>query len=241
MTMNVLLSAALALGAAGPPCAGPCGVVFVVGGVGGLDSLGLSARWALPAAGVPHEVRELDWTHGKLRLLRDLQDTRHLLLKADELADQVRAYKAEYPERPVYLVGHSAGAGLILATAERLPPAAVERLVLLSPAVSPAYDLRPALRATRGEIVSFCSGWDWVFLDWGTSLFGTVDRVYSPSAGHGGFVKPDDLDEEGRELYRRLVQVPWRWECLFDGRGGGHTSTSMPLFVYKHVAPWLRP
>jgi pimeloyl-ACP methyl ester carboxylesterase len=243
MSMSVWLSAALALGLAAPPDSGPApaGVVFVVGGVGGLDALGPSAEWALPAAGVRHEVREFDWTHGKLRLLRDLQDLRHLLAKADELAALVRAVKAEAPDRPVYLVGHSAGAGLILAASERLPPATVERMVLLSPAVSPTFDLRPALRATRGEVVTFCSALDGFFLDWGTSTFGTVDRVYGPSAGKDGFREPDGLDAEGRALYRRLVQAPWDWSCLFDFRGWGHTSTSMPLFVYKHVAPWLMP
>src|SRR5262249_40427310 len=44
--------------------AGPRGVVFVVGGVGGFDVLANAAQWALPRAGVPHEVREFVWTHG---------------------------------------------------------------------------------------------------------------------------------------------------------------------------------
>src|SRR5262249_55875138 len=156
-------------------------------GIGGLDTLGVCARCVLPAAGVVHEVREFDWTHGKLRLLRDLQDTRHLIAKADELAEQVRRVKEEDPRRPVFLVGHSAGAGLVRAAAERLPPATLERLIVLSAAVSPTYDLRPALRATRGEVVAFSSQMDLFVLDWGTSLFGTVDRVYGPSAGQCGF------------------------------------------------------
>ena len=50
-----------------------------------------------------------------------------------------------------------------------------------------AYDLAGALRATRREVVCFCSANDQVILNWGTWLFGTVDRVYGPSAGLRGF------------------------------------------------------
>src|ERR1700720_1142561 len=107
--------AALALSAAqaddGPVAVKP-GVLFVVGGVGGVDPLQTWAPLALPLAGVPQEVRVFEWTHGKFRMLRDLQDTRYLKDRAAELADQVRAVKAEDPSRPIFLMGHSAGAAL---------------------------------------------------------------------------------------------------------------------------------
>jgi pimeloyl-ACP methyl ester carboxylesterase len=216
------------------------GVVFVVGGIGGLDPLGMSAKVALPLAGVKHEIREFCWTHGKLKLLRDLQDTRYLLARAGEMAVEVQKVKADHPERPVYLVGHSAGAAVVLAAAEQLPVGTLQRLIVLSAAVSPAFDLRPALRATRGELVAFNSGCDWVVLGWGTNQFGTADRVYSPSAGMVGFETPLGLEDEGRALYRRLVQRPWRMDMLLAGCGGAHHSTTMPLFLARFVAPWLR-
>jgi pimeloyl-ACP methyl ester carboxylesterase len=230
-----------AVGADGPPAEPPRGVVFVVGGIGGLDPI---QTWGPPTfrwAGVPGEVRLFRWTHGKARFLRDLQDTRHLLVKAGELADAVRTVLESEPGRPVYLVGHSAGAALILAAAERLPPNSLERIILLSAAVSPGYDLRPALGAVRGEVVAFSSTWDWLWLGWGTSQFGTADRVYGPSAGLSGFRIPEDLDAEGRERYMRLVQVRWGLRDLLDGCGGAHHSTGMPLFLATQVAPWLRP
>src|SRR5262249_29766503 len=59
------------------------GVVFVVDGVGGFDVMGKAAQGALPRAGVRHEIRVFIWTHGWGQLLKDLQDTRHLLHKAD--------------------------------------------------------------------------------------------------------------------------------------------------------------
>jgi pimeloyl-ACP methyl ester carboxylesterase len=225
-----------------PLSAGPLrGVVFVAGGVGGLDPLQVWAPLAFSWAEVPHEVRVFEWTHGICRPIKDLRDRAHLLAQAKLLADAVTAVKTQAPERPVYLVGHSAGAGLVLAAAEQLPPGSIERIVLLSAAVSPTYDLRPALRSTRGEIVSFHSSHDRLLLDWGTSLFGTVDRLYGPAAGLKGFVRPEQLDEEGRRLYARLVEVPWAWKRLLEWHGGWHHSTTMPAFLAVQVAPRLKP
>jgi pimeloyl-ACP methyl ester carboxylesterase len=222
--------------AAAPPA--EQAVVFVAGGIGGLDPLQLWAPLTLPHSGVTHEIRVFEWTHGKCRFLRDLQDAQHLQAEADRLADKVREALEE--GRPVYLLGHSAGAGLVLATAGRLPPGSLERVIVLSAAVSPDYDLRPALRAARGGVVSFSSTCDRLTLGWGTSQFGTVDRVYGPAAGLDGFRVPDALDAEGQALYARLVQRPWRWGMLLEGCGGGHHGPTMPLFLARHVAPWLR-
>jgi pimeloyl-ACP methyl ester carboxylesterase len=219
----------------------PRGVVFVVGGIGGLDPLQAWAPWALPWAGVGHEITVFRWTHGICRPLRDLQDTTYLLARGGELADAVRAVQKRQPARPIYLIGHSAGTGVVLAAAENLPPASLERIILLSPAVSPTFDLCPALRACRGGIVSFNSAFDRFMLHWGTGTFGTVDRIYGPSAGCCGFQVPEPLDDEGRKLYDRLVQVPWSWERLLDFCGGLHNSTTMPIFLGRQVAPWLRP
>ena len=217
------------------------GVVFVVGGIGGMDPVNLWVPLTLPRAGVPHELRNFPWTHGKGRLLRDLQDVRHILAKGAELADAVRAVKEADPDRPVYLLGHSAGAAVSLAAAEQLPPGTLERVILLAAAVSPEYDLRPALRATRNEIVCFNSTCDILFLSWGTSQFGTADRFYGPAAGLGGFRPPADLDDEGRSLYDKVVQVQWRPDHLLLFRGGLHHSSCMPLFLANSVAPWLFP
>jgi hypothetical protein len=217
------------------------GVVLVVCGIGGIDFVALSSQWALPRAGVRHEIREFPWSHGKGRLLRDLQDTQHCLRKANELAAEVRKIKAQDPERPVYLVGKSGGTGLVLAAAEQLPPETLERIILLSPALSPNYDLRPALRATKHEIVSFYSPYDQLVLNWGTSQFGTIDRFYGASAGLHGFVIPNDQGGEDRALYDRLVQVKWNPAMILEGHLGSHLGTSMPAFVAKEVAPWLKP
>ena len=117
----------------------PPGIVFQVGGVGGIGLMGLTTRWSLPRAGLPHEIREFTWTHGKGHVLLDLQDTRHCMAKAQELAEEIRKVKADQPDRPVYVLAHSGGG--VVTAAELLPGTTIERIVLLSAAVS-NYDLR---------------------------------------------------------------------------------------------------
>jgi hypothetical protein len=226
--------------AAKPEATAPRGLVVVVGGVGGIDIVGCAAQWALPRAGIPHEVVDFYWTHGWGQVFKDLQDTQHCLRKADELACYLSCRKFFEPDLPIYLVGKSGGAGLVLAAAEQLPPATLERIILLSPAVSPSYDLRPALCATKRELVSFYSPFDRLVLGWGTSHFGTEDRYYGPSAGLWGFRVPSQLPAADRPLYDRLVQLPWRPGMIKEGYLGGHFGTSFPSFVAKEVAPWLK-
>lgn len=241
MSLTLAILCALAPADNGPIAQPRPGVVFVVGGIGGLDPLNLWVPLVLPHAGVPHELRNFHWTHGKCRLLRDLQDVRNLEQKGCELAEEIRAVKAADPQRPVYLLAHSAGTAVCLAAAEQLPPGTIERIVLLAAAVSPDYDLRPALRATRLEVVAFSSSWDLFFLDWGTSQFGTADRFYGPSAGLRGFCRPAILDKEGQQLYDRLVQIQWKPGQLLQFCGGLHHSSCMPIYLSQSVAPWLRP
>jgi hypothetical protein len=229
------------LGAAQPPAAHPRGVVIVVGGVGGIDVAGFSAQLVLPHAGIQHEVIDFYWSHGKGKIFKDLQDTPHALQKADELAWLVWQYRLFQPERPIFLIGKSGGTGLVLAALERLPPGLVERAILLSAAVSPNYDLRPALRNVKQEIVSFYSPCDRFILGWGTSHFGTIDRTYGPSAGLIGFQVPAHLSPEDKALYDRFIQFPWHPGMIFQGHLGGHIANSLPVFMAKQVAPWLKP
>ncbi len=216
------------------------GVIFTVGGVGGFDLLGGSARSAFSRAGLPHEVRDFVWTHGWGQVFKDLQDHRHLARQAEELAAEIQRIKEADAERPVFVVAKSGGTALVLTAIEQLPAATVERVVLLSAAVSPDYDLRPALRGCKRGIVSFHSRHDRLILGWGTSEFGTADRVYGPSAGLVGFNTPADLDDEDQKLYDRLLQIPWNARMVRDGHVGTHLGTSLPGFLRKQVAPLLK-
>jgi hypothetical protein len=216
------------------------GVVITVEGIGGIDLLGGAVTTACRKAGLSHDVRRFVWTHGAGKFFRDLQDTQHLLRKAQELAATVRDQREKEPNRPVYIIAKSGGTGLSLFALESLPPNSVERVILLSAAVSPTYDLRPALRASRLGIVSFHSHYDQFILNWGTRHFGTADRYYGPSAGLHGFEVPQQLDEEGSALYDKLTQIPWNSRMLWEGNNGGHLGSGSTTFITQEVMPWLR-
>jgi len=217
------------------------GLVIVVEGIGGVDLVGKSAEYSLKKVGLPHEIHHFNWTHGTGKLLKDLQDTQHILKKADELAAFIKAYREKYPNRPIYVIGKSGGTGIVLYALQTLPAQSVDRVILLSPAVSPTFDLRAALRATRQEIVSFHSHNDRMVLGLGTSQFGTIDRYYGNSAGMVGFTIPEQLSQEDRPLFMRLVQVPFSMRMLREGTStGSHLATSLPWFMTGEVVPWLR-
>ncbi len=99
----VLLALAYPVGAAAAgqgsdPAA--TGIVFVVEGIGGLDFVAHAAQASLVHAGLPDEIRIFAWTHGTGHFLKDLQDTKHVLLKADELAAEVLRVKESDPAGP---------------------------------------------------------------------------------------------------------------------------------------------
>jgi hypothetical protein len=223
------------------PMPAEAGLIITVEGIGGLDMIGINAVAAFRKAGIPHEVRRFTWTHGTGRLLLDLQDTQHILKKAEELAKIITDYRKLHPTAPIYIVAKSGGTGLALFATQLLPPNTIDRLILLSAAVSPNFDLRPALRATKREVVSFYSHNDQFILNWGTRTFGTIDRFYGPSAGMTGFVLPANLNDDERRTFARLIQVPWQARMLRDAHYvGTHSGTSMPGFLQSEVAPWLR-
>jgi pimeloyl-ACP methyl ester carboxylesterase len=229
-----LLFQAGAVGAAEPE---PKPVVFLVGGIGRLILLGPSARFALPRAGVEYELRDFRWQHEKGGELRDLQDEPYLLQKSADLAHAICTIRSCQPNRPVYLIGHSAGCAVVVHAAELLPAQSVQRIIMLSPALSPSYDLTKALRATKREIVSFNSRLDPTLRC--TMLFGTADRFYCVAAGVHGFTQPADLDDEGQHCYERLVQIPWTWKRLLELQGPWHNSPTFPLYLGRQVVPWL--
>lgn len=215
------------------------GVVFLIGGAGGIENLHGFTRWAMRQAGCPHELRHFSWAHGKGRVVRDIQDTRHLLKKADELTQEILHYQVQFPDRPIYLIGKSTGCLIALMAAEKLPVASVEKIILLSPAVSPSYDLTAALGATRTEIYSYHSRLDFVVLDWGTSIFGTADRYYTKCAGLSGFDQPAPRSPASY-FYERLKQKEWSMSHVWYGHLGGHLGNGMPLFLLFEVVPRLQ-
>jgi pimeloyl-ACP methyl ester carboxylesterase len=213
------------------------GIVYIVEGVGGFGVAPKVMQKILIESGVPHDIRQFHWSHGFGRWHADLTDDENLRRKGSALADAIMDVHVREIGRPVYLVARSGGTALVLRALAELPEQSVERVILLSAAVSPSYDLTPALRAVRMDVVSFWSPKDKLILGYGTSVFGTADGVQGDSAGLVGFQLPAESDETAIVEYKKLRQIEWDASMRKTYNFGTHVGTTMPLFVRHYVAP----
>ena len=197
----------------------------------------------LHEGGVKGAIRVFNWglpfPGGYLANLTRVDRTRR---RARDVAAEVVAYQDKYPGRPVYLVAQSGGAGAAVFAAEALPEGRmVDGVVLLGGALSPGYNLSKALRKCRKGLLNSHSKRDTFILNWGTRLFGTVDRVFTRAAGCVGFRVPEGLTGEEKKLYEeKLHQLAW-CEDLAEScnHWGGHLSSGGEEFLAKHIAPWI--
>lgn len=212
--------------------------VFVADGAGNFQVASQTLRAVARADGYPLDVICCDWSHGYLRMLADQVDYPHARSEGCQLAAMIADYHAVHPEKPIYLIGHSAGAMVILTALEELPPGTVDRAVLLSPSVSALYDVRPALHAVKEGLNVFYSQDDYVYLGLVTRLLGTSDRRWAVSSGRVGFLVPQACYTSELE---KLIQRAWRPEDARLGNDGGHFGNYQPDFLRHHVIPLLQP
>ena len=129
------------------------GLVLVVDGVGGLELCGTALRYVVGAERLPYVIHIFSWGHGVGRWYADLTNAVNRDTKARLVADAIERYKLNWAGDPVFLVAKSGGSGVVVKALEFLDKMTVERVVLLAPALSPAYDLSGALApsATRSS------------------------------------------------------------------------------------------
>jgi hypothetical protein len=216
------------------------GVVFVADGAGNWQGTSLALRDTLEETGVPLRVETFPWSHGNGRFIADQVDEEYARSQGQCLARQVAQLRQSAPSQRIYLVAHSAGAQVVLAAAEALPPGSVERIILLAPAVSSAYDVRPALCCARQGLDVFYSRRDIGWLGIGTYIVGTSDRYWEPAAGRIGFAfqacSPQDA-----ALQAKLRQHPWDASVEWTGHRGGHYGCNSPCYLRAYVAPLFLP
>ncbi len=219
----------------------PRGLVMVIGGVGGLDWCGIALRRMLKDRRPPHAIQIFPWGLGFGRWHADLTNAINRDPKARLIAETIRLYKASQPGCPVFVVAKSGGSGVAVKALELLDEEAVERVVLLAPALSPSYDLTAALCAVRREMVVFWSPLDLLVLGAGTRLFGTIDRVRTIGAGLVGFRLPpvNAANAARHREYGKLRQVRWHPRMAASGNLGGHMGPDSPFFLRKYVVPLL--
>jgi pimeloyl-ACP methyl ester carboxylesterase len=212
--------------------------VFVANGSGDFHSVCTNLRQVVAETAAPLQIETYVWSHGRGRYLTDHVDHVNHLVHGGLLAGRVAAYRQAYPDRRVYLVGHSAGSAVALAAAEMLPPNSVDRIILLAPSVCTAYDLRPSLRTARSGIDVFHSDRDRLILGLGMRLIGTADGACHVAAGQCGFT-PIIAGPEDAALYSKLRQHPWDQAVEWTGHHGGHYGSNRACFLRAYVLPLL--
>jgi pimeloyl-ACP methyl ester carboxylesterase len=209
------------------------GLVLILPGIEGRSFLNLAVLQGLLDAGVPYGLEIIDWTTGwKPLVLYHLRALRRNRRVAAHLAHRIAAYRREYPGRPVWLIGHSGGCGMTLLTAEQLPDdVRLTGAVLLAAAVSPRYDVGPAVARTERGLWTFHSLLDCLFVGVGTTVFGSFDGVHGPAAGMVGLRNaPDGVRQTGYSL-RMIGQFNL----------GGHFGCVHRVFIAETIAPLLLP
>jgi dienelactone hydrolase len=71
--------------------------------------------------GLPYAVEVIDWTRGPFLFPMNLRAIERNRKEAQAIARRILEYQDRHPGRPVFLVGHSGGAGIILLLLEALP------------------------------------------------------------------------------------------------------------------------
>ncbi|MFQ5423566.1 MAG: esterase/lipase family protein [Phycisphaerae bacterium] len=218
------------------------GLVIILPGIEGRSRWNLDLARGLDEGGVDLGIEIYDWgTAVPFGLLINLTDKARNRRVATELSRRILRYRAKHPGRPVHLIGHSGGAGVALMAVEALPAEArVTSVILLAAAVSPNLDLRRTLRRTEHGVYNYYSDRDIGYLKLGTSMFGTMDRRYGPSAGAVGFRKPRFFKGADDALYDKLHAIRWRPAMRRYGHDGGHTDWTGRPFVRHYLAPLIR-
>ena len=217
------------------------GLVFSLDGVGGYNWGPRWLREGLEEGGVKYGIYIFDWGHGPAGMfVADLWDVEGNKKRAGELAELVERYQKSYPGRPVYLIGHSGGGGMVVFALEEMKAGVqVDDVFLLAPALDPDRNLAPALAHVRNRCYVTYSKADLGLMGLGTTIFTTMDGKHKAGAGLVGFNMPAELSEGERVQYGKLLQAGWEGSLLKVGHFGGHMGWTSAGFAKEIIAPIL--
>jgi len=236
---SAILAALLALAAAG--CATPViapqqpNTVIVVPGLGGDGGDYAQIVHALHDAGCQDRLCVFNWGCSWALFPITLASSGLHHDTERRLAALIIQWRKDHPGSRIALIGHSAGAGVIVGMLARLDDSVtVGPVILLAPALSPDFDLRPAL-AHANCIHVFYSADDWFWQGIGSTIFGGYDGVHRDGAGRRGFTLAHLSDEQKC----KVIQHPWQpqWKSL--GEDGGHFDWMSGPFVAHVLAPLI--
>ncbi len=232
----------VATGCMQPPIVSTCcpeaGVVVMLPGVEGSGWQLTGMVKGLQEAGLDRRIDIIAWGKYPFGSLDNLMNIKANRCRAREIATRITEHHSANPEAPITLLGYSGGGGIAILTAEALPEdVEVDRIILIAAALAPEYDLSRALPRCHFGLVSFYSPRDRFFLGIGTSLFGTIDRKNTDSAGRVGF-----LDADGQlQTSPKIEQIEWTSEWLKLGHWGGHLGWLARDWARDILAPKIDP
>ncbi len=210
------------------------GIVFILPGIEGISANNIGIQEGLASGGVPFALRIYPWGFPVpgIGMFINQTDVPGNRAAAGRLADEIVKYQRDYPGRPVFLVGHSGGGGVVVFTLEALAGKAgakpVDGAFLVSASLSSNYDLSQALRMTRMGVVNVYNSLDTNLLGVGTAVFGNVDGGHGDSTGRTGFY------HSYADLYEMEVRAD-----QYGVIGDPHTIATSAAIVADYATPWL--
>ncbi len=208
------------------------GLIVILPGIEGEGEFNHNIRRGLLRAGSHWALPIYNWGRPipGVGLILNQVDVIGNRIAGGNIARMVEKYQDNYPNRPVYLIGHSGGGGVAVFAAESLKDGRmVDGLVLLAASIDGNYDLTKAMSHCKNGIVNFYNPQDTGLLGLGTALMGNVDGGHGPSAGLNGFTKK----------VGKLYQVQVTRTMTASSGGGSHDAATRPGFVASYVAPWV--
>jgi hypothetical protein len=203
-------------------------------GIGGKRSIDIAMTSGFQQGGFTGDVEIYDWTeHDEGLHALIAYDRNHK--EAKRIADKITDRFDRDPSAPIYITCHSGGGALAVWALEYLPDRVkINTLVMMSPALSPKYDLSAALGHVSGKVYVFSSLGDQLVLGTGCTMLGTMDGVKTAAAGLGGFVRPD-TGNVGQ--YAKLVPMPYNSAWAQYDDMGNHVGGMTRLFGQNVLAP----
>ncbi|HEX8911143.1 MAG TPA: hypothetical protein VF796_02205, partial [Humisphaera sp.] len=188
-------------------------------------------------AGFAGPLELYDWT-GLRKGLAALINREQNEAEAQKVADKIVAQRKRDPNGQIVVTGHSGGTGIVIFALEKLPPGVtVDGVLLLSPALSPDYDLSAALSKVRGRMYVFSSNLDLFVLGLGTKVFGTIDRKQGESAGRVGFNVPANAADP--KQYVKLIACPYERAWVRYENIGDHVGVMSRPFSRYVLSPLI--
>lgn len=217
------------------------GCVIVLPGIEGKSYWNRSIVRGLLHAEVPYGIEIFDWTTGYRGLGVYHLRSRALHQRASaRLTEKIIDYRHEHPQQPLYLVGHSGGGAMSMVSLAQLPnDVRVTGAIMLGPALSPWYNVVPALHRTTHGAWNFSSIGDAFFLGVGTTLAGTLDGWHVPSAGMIGFSKHIHAKVQAAGT-PPLREMPYQLQYARHRNLSGHFGYTTPEFTASVIAPIMR-